>query len=308
MRNIGIILLIGLLVAGCTTLGDVKKELSEGGYVLWYPAEAGVEPGQIWQTQGNKRIKQQRKPSALSVDTALAQFKTLKKTVDATASIDLKFSNEILGKAGEMAVLMQEGTVKSVDLNFGKTEIQRITMGDLRKDSIRSQFDSGYLEDLKKVENDNIDYVLITAIVRTAGMKYVFKCEDTSKLELKAPEIAKAVSVDFKLNIVSKTEAVWEVPDSTPLVIGIIPVFGKDLGLSHEDIAKKVEAKIKAKANDETLKTVSPVPVAPPDGDWTKGLKTSRPEAEAPIATTYDLAPPAASVAAERKLMFKDFR
>lgn len=256
MRLMGVLLLVGILVSGCTTLGDVKSELKKGGFALWYPAEAGVEPGQIWQTKGKARIKQQRKPTALSVDTADATFETLKKTVDATVSLDVKFSNEILGKAGDMSALLQQGTVKNVDLNFGKTEIQRITMGDLRKPEIRSQFDAGYLSDLEKVEADNVDFVLIATVVRSSGMKYVFKCNDTSKLEAKAPEIAKAVSADFKLNIISKTEAVWEVPNTKPMVIGITPVFGKDLGLSHDVIAKRVEVKIKQ--TDEILKALAP--------------------------------------------------
>lgn len=259
MNRYLLILAVGLLTAGCNTLGDVKHELAKGGFALWYPAEAGVEPGQIWQVEdrGKRRIKQQRTPDALKLDDPVpASFETLKKTVDGSVGLDLGFTNGILGTAGDMAVLLKAGSVKKVELNFGNTEIRRMTLGDLRSHFVRSKLPPDYLADLQKLDKDDRNYVVIAAIVRSAGMKYVFQCEDTSQLEAKAPEISKAISADFKLKVVSKTEAVWEIPTSTPMVIGILPVYGRDLDLSIEEVVKRLETK--HRVMDETFKELVP--------------------------------------------------
>jgi predicted small secreted protein len=248
MKALAILFIAAFLLSGCGTLKDARKELQKAGYALWYPAEEGVEAGEVWQAEGNARIKQQRKPDGLEAETHAAQFETLKKTVDAGCSLDLKFTNKLLGKAdeaGNLAALLKAGTVKTVDLNFGTTKIHRITLGDLREDEIRKKLPAEYLAALKKVEADNIDYVLLAAVVTSAGMKYVFKCEDTAQLQAQAPEIAKAISAKFDVSVKSKTEAFWEIPEATPLVIGILPVRGRDLGLPPEKLAKTVAANIR---------------------------------------------------------------
>jgi hypothetical protein len=233
-----------IAVAGCNTLSDVRTELGKGGFSLWYPAEGGIEAGQIWQIEGAKRIREQKKPAALEATSGAAKFETLRKSVDASSSLDLDFTNKILGEAGDMGVLLKAGTVKSVALDFGSTSIQRITLGDLRDADVISKLPAGYVTDLKKVQADDVDFVLVGAVVSAAGMKYVFKCDDTTQLQAKAPEIAKAIAADFALKVVSKTEAVWEIPASTPLVIGILPVYGKDLNLSMEEVQRRMALKI----------------------------------------------------------------
>ncbi len=233
-----------IAVAGCNTLSDVKSELGKGGFSLWYPAEAGIEAGQIWQIEGAKRIREQRRPASLEATSGVARFETLTKSVDAKATLDLDFTNRILGEAGDMGVLLKAGTVRSVELDFGSTSIQRVTLGDLRDASVVSKLPAGYVADLKKVQADDVDFVLVGAVVSAAGMKYVFKCADTTQLQAKAPEIAKAIAADFNLQVVSKTEAVWEIPAGTPLVIGILPVYGKDLNLSIEEVQRRMAVKL----------------------------------------------------------------
>jgi hypothetical protein len=85
-------------------------------------------------------------------------------------------------------------------------------------------------------------------------MTYKFTCDDTAQLEAQAPDIAKAISANAKINIVSKTEATLDIPSSTPLVIGIMPVKGYDLGLSEEAVTKKVSDRIEV-MDEKTLQS-----------------------------------------------------
>lgn len=227
MKKLVIVILISI-VAGCApTLKDVRKELGEGGFVLWYPAESGVEPGQIWVTNGRQKYIQQRRPNGLNLfGPNRVKFKSLTKKVDADVSLNASFTEGILGEAEDLAVLLKNATVKEVKLNFGETFVSRIVLGDLSDPRVKEQLSKGYLRDLENVKNLD-QYVLITAIVTSSGMTYTFECEDTKQLEVKAPEISTLIKAEFNLKLESKTIATWEIPETDVLAIGITPVSGE---------------------------------------------------------------------------------
>lgn len=229
MRKIVFIMLICIIFAGCNSLKDFKKELEQGGFSLWYPAESGVEPGQIWITNGRKKHIQQRRPSNLELfGPNRVKFRTLTKKVNADMSLDAAFAQELLGGADELSVLFKNATVKSIELDFGETTVSRIVLGDLADPNVTKNLSQGYLNDLEKVRT-RPEYVLIAAIVTSSGMKYTFECEDTKQLEAKVPEISKLIQGEFKLNISSGTTANWEIPETDVLAIGTTLVSGQDM-------------------------------------------------------------------------------
>ena len=110
--------MLALAVAGCNELKHVKRELNDGGFALWYPAESGVEPGQIWITNSKQKHIQQLRPDGLELfGPNTATFKTLSKKIDADMTLDVSFGEQILGEAGELAVLLKSATVKNVKLD-----------------------------------------------------------------------------------------------------------------------------------------------------------------------------------------------
>jgi sporulation protein YlmC with PRC-barrel domain len=257
MKKLLIVILIGI-VAGCDpTLKDVRKELGEGGFALWYPAESGVEPGQIWITNGKQKHIQQRRPNELNLlGPSRVKFKSLTKTVDADTSLNAAFAEGILGEAEDLAVLLKNATVKEVKLNFGETYVSRLVLGDLSDPKIKEQLSKGYLTDLENVKKLD-QYVLITAVVTSSGMKYTFECEDTKQLEVKAPEISEIIKAEFNLKIESNTTATWEIPETDVLAIGITPVSGEIVQLRPKDAESRTlkieKALLKLKSQDIKL-------------------------------------------------------
>lgn len=219
------------MAVGCNNLKDVRTELEKGGYTLWYPAESGVEPGQIWITNGKEKYIQQRRPNQLTLfGPNRVKFQTLSKKVDANLSLNASFSEGVLGEAEELAVLLKSATVKEVTLDFGETRVSRLVLGDLSDPNIIEQLPKGYLRDLEKVQTVT-QYVLISGIVTSSGMKYIFKCEDTKQLEAKVPEIRKLIKGEFSLNVKDNTEASWEIPETDVLAIGTTLVSGQTVQL-----------------------------------------------------------------------------
>jgi hypothetical protein len=228
------------VAGGCVpTLKDVRTELREGGFALWYPAESGVEPGQIWVTNGTEKHIRQRRPDQLALfGPNPTQFKTLSKTVDADLSLDVSFGEGVLGKAGQLAALLKSATVKEVKLDFGETRVSRLVLGDLADPNVKKQLPDGYLKDLEKVRTPVDGYILITGVVTSSGMKYTFTCDDTEQLEAKAPEISELIKAEFNLNVSNRTEATWEIPETDVLAIGITPVCGEIARLRPDEVAK----------------------------------------------------------------------
>ena len=228
MRKVALVMLV-CLAAGCLpTLKDVKEELREGGFALWYPAESGVEPGQIWVTNGTEKHIRQRRPHQLALfGPNPAQFRTLSRIVDADLSLDVSFGEGVLGKVGQLAALLKSATVKEVKLDFGETRVSRLILGDLGDPNVKKQLPDAYLRDLEKVRTPVDGYILITGVVTSSGMKYTFMCDDTKQFEAKAPAISKLIEAEFNLKVSSRTEATWEIPRTDVLAIGITPACGE---------------------------------------------------------------------------------
>jgi hypothetical protein len=234
-----ILVMFALAVAGCNDLKDVKRELNDGGFALWYPAESGVEPGQIWITNGKQKHIQQRRPDRLALfGPNSVKFKTLSTKVEADMTLDTSVGEGILGEVGELAVLLKSATVKGVELDFGETHVTRLVLGDLSNPEIRKTLPEGYLEDLVKVQM-RPGYVLISDIVTSSGMTFTFTCEDTKQLEAKVPEISKLIKGEFNLNVKSDKTASWEIPETDVLAIGTTFVSGQTVRLKPEDVKSR---------------------------------------------------------------------
>jgi hypothetical protein len=238
MREAMLVMLV-CVAAGCNDLEKVKKELEAGGFALWYPAEAGVEPGQIWATNGKQKVIQQLRPDGLKLfGPNSVQFRTLSKRVNADASLKAAFAGRILGEAEDLAVLLTSANVKNVTLDFGETNVSRVVLGDLSDPKIKEQLPEGYLKDLEKVRTRH-EYVLIAAVVTSSGMKFTFTCDDTKQLEAKVPEIKKLIKGEFNLNVSSGTKASWEIPETNVLAIGTTLVSGDIVRLQPKEVKSR---------------------------------------------------------------------
>lgn len=109
--------LVLIASSGCNTLSDVQSELAKGGYMLWYPARVGVEPGQIWIIDGNQKVPFLDRPSQLTMTTSAAQFESLTKTIDANASLNAAFSTGVGGDADQLQIALTKATVTNVTLS-----------------------------------------------------------------------------------------------------------------------------------------------------------------------------------------------
>jgi hypothetical protein len=213
-------------LTACNTLSDVKKELAKGGFELWYPAEANIEPGQVWFIKGDGKTEVYRRPVSLSTKEARdVRFSTLEKQVDANASLSANFAKGLLGKAATLQAELSAGTVKKVSLDFGNTQVERVIIEDLNDVEKRAKFSEDYRAGLDKVRNEQPGWVLLIATVRTSGMKYVLDVDDTAKFKANVEGAVNALlGADAKINYEGKNTVTLTIPNTQQLTIGFAPV------------------------------------------------------------------------------------
>jgi len=229
---------------GCTELQDVKDELAKGGYALWYPARAGVEPGQIWIIDGKTKVPNFERPSAVGVNRDVpAQFSNVKKHVEAGVSLDATFGLKVAGAAEELKAALSAGTVKDVKLDFGTTVIDELVMENFRRSL--PQLDGRYRAAVEKVRRGNDNLVLVVATVRAAGMKYTLKCEDSAKLTVQLPRIQALINAKIEANVKSNTDVEWTIPSTESLTIAFTPAKGDWLDLETNEIRKRINVDLK---------------------------------------------------------------
>jgi hypothetical protein len=221
------------LSACSNSLMNVRTELAKGGFALWYPAEMGIKPGQIWQIKGQTKTIICDQPPGLPIwGPYQIIFESLKKQVNAGLSLEADFGEGLLSNVGPLAAELKKSTVTSVSLDFGDTKVERLIIGLLLDEKVQAALPDFYRKCLERLGAGNRDYVLIGAVVSTAGMKYIFTCDDANSLAANASAIAKLLGIDFNVKIVSKKEAVWEIPEAARMAIGIQPVTGDMLPLT----------------------------------------------------------------------------
>ena len=243
--------LVAALLGGCNTIDKVKDEVGKGGFALVYPAQSGIEPGQIW--RADLAFIDQRRPTALKDGpSGPAQFESLSKTVDASAALDADFGDKVVTDIGKFSAGLKAARVKKVDLNFGQVSIKRIVVGDLRDENILKDLPQTYKNALSRVEHGEGNLAVITAVLYVQGMKYTFTCDDTTSLQASIPELKQLVKGDFKLQVVSKTQAVWEVPSNEVLAIGVSPLEGGEFVLTGAYSDGKFHTTDEFHATDET--------------------------------------------------------
>lgn len=214
--------LVLVFLSGCK-LKDVQDELKEGGFDLWYPAEAGIEPGQIWHLSGNEKTEIREKPETLRIKDAQVKFATLEKKIDASASLKANIANGLLGKAGDLQAAFEAAHVKDVTLNFGNSRVQRIVVGDLEEHE--STFSAGYRGALTKVKNREPGWVLLAATVTTDGMTYTVTVEDKAKFDAQVKgAIEGLLGAGLIVNWKSNTKAELVIPNGQRLAIGFAPL------------------------------------------------------------------------------------
>lgn len=260
----------GLLVAlvclsGCASrypreLKPVRKSLRQANFDLLYPARSDTKPGEIWSERKSAFSWLWIRPDDLQEEAPL-KLRTVTNDVvlinsTATNVTDWTLGASILGnvapKLWKAEAALSSATVTSYSIDYGETQVEEIPFGTFTRTNEVSRLPYEYRQRLRNFNEAEGNQILFAAVLRTKGLKYEFHCEDVHKLDAKAALITKLIDAHFKPEIRGTNSAVWNVPKTKSMVIGVRFYTKESLKLVEEDaIASFLQG-----VEDEKIKSV----------------------------------------------------
>lgn len=207
-------------VNSSNTLGEVQREMRKAGFELWYPAEAGIGPGEIWFIDGSKRQSFLERPGWLKqASTNEIKFATLQKTVRSGIAVNFSAPLSIKGKSTEFTAILNAAGVRDVDLDFGNTQIYRISAGELGKTDNLAKMEEVYGQAYNTART-NRNWALLDAVVVSRGLRFTLHGGNNAEVEAKLPVIEQLLNTRLIATNRMKNSVQWVIPSTNFLVIG----------------------------------------------------------------------------------------
>jgi hypothetical protein len=226
--------------AGCNqTTPTLTRRIAVGGYAIWYPAESGIEPGQIWLYDGTLRAKFADRAAKLSpiqrqpVDLDLKRPNELKGTLSST------FTEAAISKAGPFSAELYAGSAREGSFTFGPMETVSIEIGDSLLKNAEAKYGPAYAKALRMVREETPGLVLIASVVQVPWVDYTLICEDPFQVIDRLPRVRDLVHARIDANVVDERKLHLRLtPITGMLTIGVTPVRGESMTLTTEDARK----------------------------------------------------------------------
>lgn len=195
------------------TLNQVADELGRAGLEILYPAQTGVEPGQVYISSGDRPLSQawSPRPGALSTRSGRASFIELSN--DSRYEFRAASSSRILGE--EISVALDQNRITEFGLSFGAptlvtfygTDLLTLT---LTNPELRSQIEH-FL--------DSPDLVMIGSTLQTSSIAVSLKSQDASKAQAVLPKLAEVFDSELNVTKSGEAQAQWEISDGRSMTI-----------------------------------------------------------------------------------------
>lgn len=212
-------ILFALWCIGCASpLHELRSELRSGGWDLWYPAEAEVEPGDIWGFSNGRRDLIAKRPAAIKLlSERPVAFRAIASRIDVTTDVQGGTRLGPLSRDSASGAILSK-SAKAVELDFGSTSVIRVALEEFAVS--RTDLPQEYSRALAEIRKGSTDKTLITSVVRTKGLKYIV----TASREFDARIAADAIAMDLKAKVgVSMSENdkyIFTIDEGQALAIG----------------------------------------------------------------------------------------
>lgn len=220
------------LVAGCArpTLRNVTDGLAAQGYAIWFPAETGVEPGQIWLYDGTLRSKFADRPVALPLNQhGGPAIDVLERRADATGVLSSEFTSAVLSEASPFGAELVAGTARRGTVTFeGPVDATSVDFGQALSGNDQARFGTGYAKALELVREDTPGLVLVLSTLRVSRMELTLYCDDPFKVVERLPRVRTFVDAHVDATVLDRNYVrVTLTPTlGQRLTLGITPVRG----------------------------------------------------------------------------------
>jgi len=217
--------LLGL--GGCSSVGDLQGQIGGAGYVLVYPAQSNLIPGQIWEADLTN-LEDEAPPAAVARTLGgAANFAALTKAIDASDSLAPDFNNQVLGNPASFQAALGAAHVSKVDLKFGAPMVKYLALDWYADPGFVASLPAAYKQHLQALRAERVHGVVLASVIYVSGMTYTVVTSDKASFSEVFGKLDKSLTGNATLRWTSDTTATWTIVESE--AIGVIGVSGADL-------------------------------------------------------------------------------
>lgn len=262
-------------LSGCAqNTATVVRRTAVAGYAIWYPAESGIEPGQVWLYDGTLESKFADRPSAVAMSSDPIDINLHRKN-DIKGTLKSDFTEAAISNAGPFSAELWAGSVRSGTYIYGPTQTKNIDLANVYAN--RAKYGPAYATALQLVRDDKPGVVLIASVVQTQWVDYTLMCEDPYKLIDRLPRIRNMVHAEIDAKVTDVNQVKLRLtPVKGWLTIGVTPVRGQTLTMSTDDARKALTHELLlAKKQSYALRVPIPKTVMKMEGPLVKETDTA---------------------------------
>lgn len=200
---------------------------------MWYPAEAGIEPGQIWLYDGTLRRKFADKPATLAtnLEPAVIDDRNWSQYGEVETSFRPEFTNSTISKAGPFGSELYAATVRKGTVKFSQPRVVSLNLPDLSSDASVTH-GSGYTRAIELAREGRPGLHVVASVVQVDRAIYMLYCEDPHQLVRRLPRLRELTNAQIDVEVVDNHYArmTCKPPEGAGgLVLGVLPLRGEAL-------------------------------------------------------------------------------
>ncbi len=221
----GLAALLGL--GGCSSVGDLQSQIGRSGYVLVYPAQSNLAPGQIWEADLTNLEEEAPPAAAARILGGAANFAALTKAMDASDSLGPDFNREVLGNPALFQAALGAAHVSKVDLKFGAPMVKYLALDWYADPGFVASLPAAYRQRLQALRADRGRGVVLASVLYVSGMTYTVVTTDKALFAAVFEKLDRSITGNAALRWTSATTATWTIFETE--AIGVVGVSGDRL-------------------------------------------------------------------------------
>lgn len=185
----------------------MRDSLTEAGFEIWYPAEAEVEPGQVWELQGPVRQRIEPRPQKVgNTKPARIDFVSTKESQEFKSKLNADLA-ELLRGEGQIAADFRKATVRKVSMDFGDAKIIRLSS----TTQIAQTGVKAYDDEVNKIASGKSKHSILAAVVQSPSLVYELQVDDIAEFKANASPIRNLLAGEGTAESIDGKQVKWVV-------------------------------------------------------------------------------------------------
>ncbi|HEX8915780.1 MAG TPA: hypothetical protein VF796_25725 [Humisphaera sp.] len=229
---------VAVFLTGCTSTDPAPlKQVARGGFLAWYPAQAGIRPGQVYLYDSALREKFAEAPSAIGVKPAFegADEATTAELgrIPLTVALTTDYAQQTMSRSGPFSAELVAAGVTGGTATYGTGRVIEVAAADVAGVLANPTAESaGYARAVQLARESKPGVLMIGAVVVVPEVVYTLDCVDPNRVVAQLPRLQGLTDAVITAEAISEKQAKLTLRPPAGrdgLVVAVLPVRGEDV-------------------------------------------------------------------------------